>query len=74
MRQQLAKIKFKKFMDPDLIFEQLTSIQNQYLGPEKRLNKDELIALILDIATDEYKATLTVERKMKGDKLTVEYL
>jgi predicted Zn-ribbon and HTH transcriptional regulator len=74
MRQQLAKIQFKKGMDPALIFEQLTSIQNQYLGPGKRLDKDELIALILDIATDEYKATLTVERKMKGEKLTVEDL
>jgi hypothetical protein len=63
MRQQLAKIQFKKGMDPALIFEQLTSIQNQCLGPGKTLNKDKLIALILDITTDEYKATLTVERR-----------
>jgi hypothetical protein len=74
MRQQLAKLQFKKGMDPALIFEQLTSIQNQHLGPGKRLNKDELIALTLDIATDEYKATLTIKRKMKGEKLTVEDL
>jgi DsbC/DsbD-like thiol-disulfide interchange protein len=30
MRQQLSRIKMKKEMDPSLLFERLTSIQNQY--------------------------------------------
>jgi hypothetical protein len=65
MRQQLSRIKMKKGMDRSLLFERLTSIQNQYLGPEKRLDKEELIAIILDVATEEYRATLTIERKIK---------
>jgi hypothetical protein len=52
MRQQLSKIKTKTRMDPSLLFERLTSIQNQYLGPGKRLDKEELIAIILDVATE----------------------
>jgi hypothetical protein len=48
----------KKGTDPSILFEQLTSIQNQYLGPGKRLDKAELIAIILDMATEEYRAIL----------------
>jgi hypothetical protein len=38
----------KKGTDPSILFEQLTSIQNQFLGPGKQLDKYELIAIILD--------------------------
>jgi hypothetical protein len=38
------------------------------------LDKDELIAIILDVATEEYRAILTVEREIKGDALTVDDL
>jgi hypothetical protein len=71
MRQQLARIKMKKGTDPSILFEQLTSIKNQFLGPSKQLDEDELIAIILDVATEEYHAILTVEQKIKGDALTV---
>jgi hypothetical protein len=36
----------KKGTDPSILFEQLTSIQNQYLGPGKRLEKEELIVIV----------------------------
>jgi Zinc knuckle len=74
MRQELTRIKMRKGMDPSLLFERLTLIQNQYLGPGKRLDKEELIAIALDVATEEYCAILAVERKIKGDLLTVEDL
>jgi hypothetical protein len=35
------------------------------------LDKDELIAIIFDVATEEYRVILTFERKIKGDSLTV---
>jgi hypothetical protein len=38
------------------------------------LDKDELIAIILDVANEEYRAILTVKRKIKGDALTVDDL
>jgi hypothetical protein len=64
----------KKGTDPYILFEQLTSIQNKFLGTGKQLDKDELIAIILDVATEEYRAILTVERKIKDDLSTVDDL
>jgi hypothetical protein len=72
MRQQSSKIKMMKGMDPSLLFERLISIQNLYLGPGKILDKEESIAIILDVATEEYRTILTIERKIKGDFLTIE--
>jgi Zinc knuckle len=74
MHQRLSRIKMKKGMDLSILFETLTSIQNQFLGPGKRLPADEIIAIVLDVATEEYRPCLTVERKLKGDKFTVEDL
>jgi hypothetical protein len=74
MRQQLLKIKMKKGMNPTVVFETLTAIQNQYLGPGKKLPQDKLIAIILDVATEEYRPILSVERRMKGELLTVDDL
>jgi hypothetical protein len=62
-------------MIPSILFEQLTLIQNQYLGPGKRFNKDKLNSkIILSVATEEYRGILTVQRKLKGDSLAVEDL
>jgi hypothetical protein len=61
MRQQLSRMKMKEGMDPSLLFERLTAIQNQYLGPGKCLDKEELIAIILDVAIEEYRAILTMK-------------
>jgi hypothetical protein len=41
-------------MNPSELFETLTSIQNQFLDPGKKLPKDEIIAIILDVASEEY--------------------
>ena len=74
MRQQLSKIRMKKGMNPLILFETLTSIQNQYLGPGKKLPKEELIPIILDVAPEEYRAVLSSEKRMRRDTLTVEDL
>jgi gag-polypeptide of LTR copia-type len=74
MRLQLSKIKMRKGMDPSILFTTLTSIQNQYLGPGKHLPQEELISIILSVATEEYRHVLSIERKIPGDSLTVEHL
>jgi hypothetical protein len=53
MRQDLSRVKMKKDINPSELFETPTSIQNQFLGPGKRLPKDEIISIILDVATEE---------------------
>jgi hypothetical protein len=74
MHQHLSCVKTKKGTNPSALFETLTSIQNQFLGPGVRLPKDEIIAIILDVASEEYQPILLVERRMKGEDLTVEDL
>jgi hypothetical protein len=49
----------------------LTTIQNPYLGPGKRLPWEELIAIFLDVAPD---AVLPAVRRMRGHELSVEDL
>jgi hypothetical protein len=44
----------KKGMNPSELFETLTSIKIQFLGPGKTLPKDDIIAIILDVASEEY--------------------
>jgi hypothetical protein len=72
MCQHLSHVKMKKGMNPSELFETLTSKQNQFLGPGKRLPKYEIIAIILDVASEEYRPILAVERRLKGEDLTVE--
>jgi hypothetical protein len=50
-------------MDPSILFETLTSIQNQFLGPGKSLPADEIVAIVVNVATEEYRSCLTAERK-----------
>jgi hypothetical protein len=59
-------------MNPPELFETLTSIQNQFLGPGKRLPRDKIIAIILDVASEEYQPILAVERRLKVEDLTAE--
>jgi hypothetical protein len=54
MRQHLSRVKMKKGVNPSELFGSVTSIKNQFLGPGKRLSKDEIIAIILDVASEEY--------------------
>jgi hypothetical protein len=72
MRQHLSRVKIKEGINPSDLFETLTSIQNQVLGSGKRLPKDENIAIILDVASEEYQPILAVERRLKRKDLTVE--
>jgi hypothetical protein len=72
MRKHLSRVKMKKGMNPSELFETLTSIQNQFLGPGKRLPIEEIIAIILDVPSEEYQPILALERRLKGEDLTVE--
>jgi hypothetical protein len=74
MPLQLSKLKMRKGMDPSILFNTIVSLQNQYLGPGKRLPTDELISIVLCAATDEYRPILTIKRKLHGEDLNLEHL
>jgi hypothetical protein len=44
----------KRGMNPSEVIDTLTSIQNQFLDSYKRLPKDEIIAIILDVSSEDY--------------------
>jgi hypothetical protein len=60
----------KKGSDPAVLFETLASIEDQYDGVGM-IDESDLIAIVLDVATDDYQAVLTAEQSSKGDDLTL---
>jgi hypothetical protein len=74
LRQVLNNIKMKKSKDPATLFEQICSIANKYNTATKKIDEDDLIAVVLDAAPSEYQALLTSERRRLGTSLKIDDL
>jgi hypothetical protein len=74
LRHKLASIKMKKKTNPKTIFEQISAIKNRYNTSTRKIDNDDLIAVILDAAPYEYQAVLTAVQMMYGNQLTVLHL
>lgn len=74
LRKVLNKIKMKKGKDPATLFEQISSIENKYNTPTKKIDPDDLIAVVLDSAPNEYQSMLTSEQRRLGATVTIEDL
>ena len=61
----------KKGSDPTMLFEKLAAIEDQYGDIEGGVSKMDLIAIVLDAATDEYQSVLTAEQSARGTNLTL---
>jgi hypothetical protein len=66
LRQQLSAVKMKSNEDPATLFEQLSSIENRYNTSTKKIEEEDMIAVVLDAAPTEYQAILTAEQQIKG--------
>jgi hypothetical protein len=73
MRQKLNQVSMKKGNDPAIPFETLAAIEDQYDGIGK-IEESDFIAVVLDVATQEYQAVLTAEQSIKGNQLTLHNL
>jgi hypothetical protein len=73
MRQKLNQVSMKKGSDPALIFKSLAEIEDRYNGIGM-INEMDLIAIVLDIATEEFQSILTVEQSSKGSNLSLQDL
>ena len=69
LRQMLNKVTMKPNDDPRVIFEQLSTIENRYTTATQRIEKEDLIAVVLDAAAKEYQAVLTCEQRVKGTSI-----
>jgi hypothetical protein len=71
VRQMLNRVSMKRNDDPAVLFESLSKIENKYNTATRKLDEEDLIAVVLDKAPREYQAVLTSEQRFKGDKLTL---
>jgi hypothetical protein len=71
MRTRLNQVSMKPHEDPRTLFDQLASIQSAYNDATRRIDPDDLIAVV---APDVYKSILTAEQRIKGTNLTFEDL
>jgi hypothetical protein len=62
LRQMVNKVTMKPNDDPRVIFEQLSTIENRHTTATQQIEKEDLIAVVLDSATKEYQAVLIEER------------
>jgi hypothetical protein len=74
LRQVLNAIKMKKGTDPATLFEQISSVENKYNTATKKIDQDDLIAVVLDAAPTEYRSLLTSEQQRLGSKMTIDDL
>ena len=71
MRQKLNKITMKKGSNPTLLFEDLSGIEEKYMILGQKIDESDLIAIVLDVATDDYQVVLTTEQRRRGRELTL---
>lgn len=74
LRQMLNKVSMKSNDDPATLFEQLSGIENRYNTPTQRLDPQDMIAVVLDAAPNEYKSILTAEQRLRAGGLNLGHL
>jgi gag-polypeptide of LTR copia-type/Zinc knuckle len=71
LRTRLNHVSMKKDDDPRVLFDQLASIQSAYNDVTRKIDPDDLIAVVLEKAPEQYKSILTAEQRYKGSSLTL---
>jgi hypothetical protein len=74
MRTRLNQVKMTADEDPRAMFDQLASIQSAYNDATRKIDPDDLIAVVLEKAPAAYKSILTAEQRSKGTNLKLEDL
>jgi hypothetical protein len=74
LRQALGKVWMKQKDDLAVIFEQIGSIENQYMDGTRTIPDKELIAVVLSATPEEYAPVLTTEQRIRGNALSLEDL
>jgi hypothetical protein len=71
LRSKLSNVTMKADEDPRTLFNQLASIQSVYNNAARKIDQDDLIAVVLEKAPEKYKSILTAEQRSKGANLTL---
>ena len=65
LRRELNSITMKHDEDTKRLFEQICSIANIYNWSNRQLAEEDLIAIVLDVAPDKFKAVLANEQRLQ---------
>jgi hypothetical protein len=57
--------------DPRKLFNQLVSIQSAYNNAARKIDQDDLVAVVLEKAPEKYKSILTAEQRRNGANLAL---
>jgi hypothetical protein len=71
MRQRLSNIKMKRNDDPATLFEQISAIENRFNTHTRHIEEEDLIAVVLDAAPQDYQSLLAAEQRIKGAAITL---
>jgi gag-polypeptide of LTR copia-type len=72
LRQELMRIKMSGEEDPSTLFEKLAKVKAR--GAAAKLDAEEMIAVVIEKAPQEYQTILTIKQRLKGAALTVDDL
>jgi hypothetical protein len=73
--EKLLKVTMKKKEDPKALFEQVAKIQNWYnSGSKKKVDIDQLIAVVMKAAPREYASVLNAEQRTQGEDLKLSHI
>ena len=61
LQERLTSISMKKDDNPDLLFDQLSTIKNWYNTPNKKVSESQMVAIVMARAPKDYKSLLTAE-------------
>ena len=64
----------KKGKDPATLFEQICRIENKYNAAVRKIDEDDLIAVVLHAAPAEYEAVLACEQRQLGTAMKIDDL
>jgi hypothetical protein len=70
----LNEVTMKVNKDPSTLFEQVSEIKNRYNTPQHTIDEEDLIAVVMRAAPDEYVGVITSESNAKGAKFDMDDL
>ena len=62
LRRMLAGVSMKETQDPTTLFEQVSAIRNRFDTASNQINKEELIAVVIERAPEKYTSCITTEQ------------
>ena len=74
LRKRLAMVSMKKKENPSTLFEQLSAIKNCYNTSTKKIEEEELMAVVISAAPHEYQAVLTSVQLHLKEAMTIDDL